>query len=105
MPLPYHEEFLKRQSSISQEIKIECFKSVYIQALSIFLEYYVHGKDGKKSDVGDLFQLSILPYVSLAVVDNERYDLIQKINRQSLFPETLQACNLAQFKKTLFGGS
>ncbi len=101
MLLPDHSEFLNRQIANSKEIKIECFKSIYIQALAIFLEYYVQGKDGKKSDVGDFFQLSILPYVSLAVVDNERYDLIQKINRQSLFPDTLQACNLAQFMKNI----
>jgi len=98
---PYHRDFLKQNVSASKEIKIECFKSVYIQMLAIFLEYYVQRKDGKPSDLGDFSQLSVLPYVAFAVFDNERYDLIQRINRQNLFPETLPGCNLAQFRKVI----
>lgn len=51
---PDHKAFVEEQVAKSQEIKIECFKSSYIQALTIFLEYYVQGKDGKLSDIGDI---------------------------------------------------
>lgn len=98
---PDHKKFLEQQIAQSKEIKIERFKSVYIQMLAIFLEYYVQQKEGKPSDVGDFYQLSILPYVDLAVLDNERYNLIGQINKQNLFSENLPAINLAQFRKVV----
>jgi len=98
---PTYGDFLKEKASKSQEIRIECFKSIYIQVLAIFLEYYVQRKDGKPSDVGDFYQLSYIPYVSLAVVDNERNDLIQRMNRTSAFPKRLSAHNLAQFRNII----
>jgi len=98
---PDHKKFLEQQLSQSKEIKIECFKSVYIQVLAVFLEYYVQQKNGKPSDVGDFYQLSILPYVDSAVLDNERCDLIRRMNQQNLFQKTLPAMNLAQFRKIL----
>jgi hypothetical protein len=96
--LPTYRNFLDEQVSKSQEVRIECFKSIYIQILAIFLEYYVQGKDGKLSDVGDLYQLSYIPYTGLAIVDNERSDLIRRMNATNLFPQELPACNLAQFR-------
>jgi hypothetical protein len=66
--------------------------------LAIFLEYYVGKKEGKPSDIGDFYQLSIIPYVNLAMLDKERNSLIQKINQQNLFPEKLIVCNLEKFK-------
>ena len=100
---PTHGDYLKRQLGKSQEIRIECFKSIFIQVLAIFLEYYVQKKDGKPSDIGDLYQLSYIPYISLAVVDNERNDLIQRMNRTGLFSKRLPACNLAQFRDIVEG--
>ena len=98
---PEHKKFLEGEVSNSREVKIECFKSVLIQVVAIFLEYYVQKKQGKPSDIGDFFQLSILPYVDLAVVDNERKDLIRRINRQQLLPTDLSAVSLADFKKMI----
>lgn len=98
---PDHKDFLEAQLAKSHEIKVECFKSVYIQALAIFLEYYVQKKDGKPSDIGDLYQLAIIPYADLAIIDNERNDLLQRVNRDNLFPTRLSTCNIAQFKKVI----
>jgi len=98
---PDHKKFLEQQIAQSKEIAIESFKSVYLQMLAIFLEYYVQHKDGKPSDMGDFYQLSLLPYVDLAVLDNERYNLIQRINQQNLFSTNLPATNLEQFKKMI----
>jgi hypothetical protein len=98
---PEHSEFLHSLTARSQEIKTECFRSVYIQMLAIFLEYYVHKKDGKASDIGDFYQLSVLPHVELAVVDNERRDLIEKINRQQLFPDKIPAHNYSEFRQII----
>jgi hypothetical protein len=95
---PNHKLFLEKQVSQSNGLAIECFKSVLIQTLAIFLEYYVGKKDGKPSDIGDFYQLSIVPYVDLAVLDKERNSLVQIMNRQNLFPEKLSTCNLEQFK-------
>jgi len=98
---PDHRAFVEEQRAKSQEIKIECFKSVYIQALIIFLEYYVQRKGGKPSDIGDIYQLGIIPYVDLAVIDNERNDLFQRVNRDNLFTEKLFTSNLSQFRKAI----
>ena len=72
---PRYRDFLQEKVSKSEEIKIVCFKSVFIQALAIFLEYYVQNKEGKLSDVADFYQLSYVPYVDLSIVDKERDDL------------------------------
>jgi hypothetical protein len=98
---PNHRLFMQKQVSEPNGLKIECFKSILIQTLAIFLEYYVGKKDGKASDVGDFYQLSVVPYVDLAVLDKERNSLIQKINRQGLFPEKLSTFNLEQFKNLI----
>ncbi|HTP08829.1 MAG TPA: hypothetical protein VMP08_11305, partial [Anaerolineae bacterium] len=96
MLYPKHRDFLNEQASQSHEIRIDCFKSAFIQALAIFLEYYVQKKDGKPSDIGDFYQLSLVPYVAAAIVDNERKDLIQRVNRTGLFPKDLPAFSLAE---------
>jgi hypothetical protein len=99
--LPTYREFLEQRLSRQEEIKIECFKSIYIQVLAIFLEYYVQKKDGKQSDIGDLYQLSHIPYVDLAVVDNERNDLLQRMNRGKFFRAKLSVLSLAQFRNAI----
>jgi hypothetical protein len=103
MLFPEHREFLSNTLASAmaegrkEGINIERFKSVYIQALAIFVEYYVQKKGGKLSDMGDILQLSLIPYVDLAVLDNERNNLIQRINRDGLFPSHLRACSLSDF--------
>jgi hypothetical protein len=94
---PDHRKFLQGILDSGEAIKIELFKSVYIQCLAIFLEYYVQKKEGKASDVGDIYQLGLIPYIDMAVVDNERHNLVQRINRDKLFPVALPTCNLAEF--------
>jgi len=98
---PDYQSFAEEQRAKSQIVKIESLKTAYIQTLIIFLEYYIQKKDGKSSDIGDIYQLAILPYVDLAVIDNERNDLFQRINQGNLFPEKLNTCNLAQFRKII----
>jgi hypothetical protein len=97
MLLKSYPDFVERASR-EEIINLERFKSFYIQVLAIFLEYYVQKKGGKPSDMGDFLQLSLVPYVDLAVLDNERNNLIQRINRDSLFPSSLRACGLSDFK-------
>lgn len=98
MLYPKHRDFLNEQVSQSHEIRIDRFKSAFIQVLAIFLEYYIQKKDGKPSDIGDFYQLSLVPYVAVAVVDNERKNLIQRMNRTGLFPKDLPAFSLAEFR-------
>jgi hypothetical protein len=103
MLFPEHRDFLNTTiaSAVAEGrkegINIERFKSVYVQALAIFVEYYIQKKSGKLSDMGDIFQLSLVPYVDLAVLDNERNNLVQRFNREGLFPGQLQVCNLSDF--------
>jgi hypothetical protein len=94
-----HKDFLQKKVSASQEIELECFKSIYLPLVAIFVEYYINKKDGKPSDVGDFYQMGIIPYVGLAVLDKERNALIQRVNREKLFPQRLQTCNLANFRQ------
>lgn len=104
---PVHGDFLARAlaearaAGGNEGINIARFKSVYIQALAIFVEYYVQKKAGKPSDLGDILQLGLLPYVDIAVLDNERCNLIHRFNREKLFPGFLRACNLSEFKATI----
>jgi hypothetical protein len=103
MLFPEHRDFLRRALATAKTegrkegINIDRFKSVYIQALAIFLEFYVQKKAGKLSDLGDIIQLSLIPYVDLAVLDKERNNLVQRLNRDKLFPSYLRACNLSDF--------
>jgi hypothetical protein len=100
MLFPRHAEFLKGLLSLQEVIRIELFRSVYIQALAIYHEYHVQRKAGKPSDVGDIYQLALVPYVGLAVLDKERNDLIQRINRESQ-QERLSSCRLSDFLETI----
>lgn len=93
--LSAHRDFVEVHQS--EEILIIHFRSVYIQTLTIFLEYYVQGKPGKPSDIADFQQICYVPYVNLAVLDRERASVVQRINRLKAFPELLAAFNLAQF--------
>lgn len=101
MLFPSHRDFFGRLLAVGEEINIQRFKSAYLQALAIFIEYYVQKKPGKVSDVGDIHQLGLVPYVDLSVLDNERHNLIQRINREGLFPTSLRTCNLSEFKDIL----
>lgn len=107
MLLPEHERFVNNTiaaaaaEGLKEGINIERFKSIYIQMLAVFVEYYVQKKPGKPSDIGDLLQLSLVPYVDLAVLDNERNNLIQRFNRDGLFPSHLRACSLSDFKSMI----
>ncbi len=104
MLFPVHRDFLARALSEAQAegqsegINVARFKAAYIQALAIFVEYYVQKKEGKPSDMGDILQLGIIPYVEMSVLDHERCDLIHRFNRDQLFPGLLQAHNLPTFK-------
>ena len=44
---PRHLSFLKKLHASQELIKIELFRSVYIQALAVYLEYHVQKKKGK----------------------------------------------------------
>lgn len=93
--LSTHRDFIEAHQS--EEILITHFRSVYIQMLTVFLEYYVQGKSGKPSDIADFQQICYVPYVNLAVLDRERASVVQRINRLKAFPELLTTLDLAQF--------
>ncbi|SRR5258708_17850902 len=90
-------DFASKTIEEGNHIIIECFKSMYILTLAVFLEYYVQGKLGKASDIGDFFQLGYAPYVDLAVFDNERNALAQRIRRLSTPLGTISSYNFRQF--------
>ena len=104
MLFPEHRDFLSRALAAARAdgqeegVRIERFKSIYIQALAIFTEFYVQKKPGKLSDMGDILQLSLAPYVDLSVLDNERTNLVHRFNRERLLPVHLQACSFSDFK-------
>jgi hypothetical protein len=77
--------------------EVKNFKSSYIPNLSMFLEYYVAKKKPKKGDLGDFFHMSYIPYVGEAVIDGERFDMLERINRSGLLSEPLVAYNWRQF--------
>lgn len=107
MLFPEHRYFLGHALAVAKAegrnegINLEIFKSVYIQVLAVFIEFYVQKKVGKLSDMGDILQLSLVPYVDLAVLDNERNHLIQRFNREKLFSGHLRACSLFDFMTML----
>lgn len=94
---PRHLPNLRHLLTSQGPIEIERFRSVYIQALAVFLEYHVQRKPGKPSDVGDICQLALLPYVEQAVLDNERNDLVMRLNREEAFQKRLSSCRMSEF--------
>ena len=92
--LRYHKSFL---DSHALPIEVKSFRSSYIPNLSMFLEYYVAKKIPKKGDMGDFFHMSYIPYVNEAVIDGERFDMLERINRSGLLSEPLVAYNWRQF--------
>jgi len=96
--LRYHKSFL---DSHALPIEVKSFRSSYIPNLSMFLEYYVAKKIPKKGDMGDFFHMSYVPYVNEAVIDGERFDMLERINRSGLLSEPLVAYNWRQFLDTI----
>lgn len=92
---------LRARVSKGEAIDITRFKSVYVQQLAIWLEYYEQGKVGKLSDVGDFVMLGYLPYVDEAILDKERVDLVRRINRTGVLGQQLQVSTLAEFLKVV----
>lgn len=98
---PRHLPTLKQFMDSQGPIEIERFRSVYIQALAVFLEYHVQRKPGKPSDAGDICQLAFLPYVDQAVLDNERNDLVVRINREKPLQKRLSSWRMSKFIETI----
>ncbi|SRR5258706_6608414 len=96
-----HQAFLRKKVDASEVIILERFKSIYLPLVAILVEYYVGKKNGKPSDVGDFYQLGIIPYVDISVLDNERHDLIERVKRQELFPQALSTYNISKFKEQI----
>ena len=96
-----HQEFLQKKVNTSEVIILERFKSIYLPLVAIFVEYYVGKKNGKPSDVGDFYQLGVVPYIDMSVLDNERHNLIERVNRQELFPGSLLTYNISKFKELI----
>lgn len=88
---------LQARVSGGEVIDIKCFKSVYMQQLAIWLEYYEQGKAGKQSDVGDFLMLAYVPYVDEAVLDKERVDVVRRINRTGVLGRQMQVRTLSEF--------
>ena len=80
-----------------EPIDIVRFKSVYLQQLAIWLEYYVQKKSGRPSGIGDFIQLGYLPYLDEAVLYRERVNLVGRMNRLKVFENALKAKTLAEF--------
>jgi hypothetical protein len=96
-----YKSFLQNQVSASRIINLKRFKSIYLPLLGIFVEYSINNKTGHPSDVGDFYQLGILPYVSASVLDNERNSLIHYINRHDLFSQELSTYNQKEFRERM----
>lgn len=94
---PQHWAMLKARVDTGEALDITRFKSVYVQQLAIFLEYYEQNKSGKVSDIGDFTFLGYLPYVDEAVLDKERADVVQRINRANSLGQQLRTQTLKQF--------
>lgn len=93
-------EYLGKWQAIlarDEAIDIVRFKSVYLQQLAIWLEYYEQRKPGKLSDIGDFVQLGYLPYLDEAILDKERVNLVGRINRLKVLAHELKARSLAEF--------
>lgn len=96
-----HRDFVLKFKKRSEYIQIELFKSALIQSLSIYVEYYIQRKNGKRSDVGDFFHLPLIPYVSMAVLDKEKVNLIDKIRKTEKINDLAHCLTYDEFRTQL----
>ena len=68
-----------------KKLRWNLLKSRNIVSALVFFEYYIQNKTGKNSDNGDFWHLSYLPYIQYAVLDNERYALVNRIRSDHRF--------------------
>ncbi len=93
----YHKWFIDKYRNKDNIIE-ECFKSRNIVTISIFYEYYIQNKKAKDSDLGDYWHLTYIPYYDYAILDNERFNLI---NRMKNDKKIKQVENLYNFLVTI----
>ncbi len=84
-----------------EAIDLSIFKGGYLQEVALYTEFAKHGKSVKESDLGDFFQLAFVPYAALSVVDNERVDMIRKINKLAAVPEKYNVLRMSEFRQTI----
>ena len=92
-------EFLRQLRKSGSDLKTDSLLSLSIEAYVIFYKYYLHHKTPQRSDFGDLFHLSTLPYCNLAILERDLSNVlnhIKKNNRDIL--DRLTVTNVDFFK-------
>lgn len=98
---PEHLPALNAIAARDGVVDVTRFKTIYVQFLALWLEYVVQGKQGQASDVMDFLMLGYLPYVDESVLDNERVDLVRRINRVHVLDPELHAITRKDFLELL----
>jgi hypothetical protein len=76
--LQKYPDFIKEKKVKKEKIIESAFSSYNISTAAVFYEYYLQNKKPKLSDIGDYWHLSYLPYLQFAVLDKERFALINR---------------------------
>ena len=74
-----HRDFMLGFKNTTHQFKPECFRSIQIYGYALFYKYYLHGKEPKPSDFGDMFHLAPIPYCKLAVMERDMCNVLNHI--------------------------
>ena len=63
-------------------LNVELFKGVQLYAYYIFYKYYIGKREPvKRSELGDLFHLSYIPYCKMAILERDQCSILRKIQK------------------------
>ena len=75
-----HPKFLQELDKDALVLKADIFLSVQLYAYYVYYKYYLDNREPKKlSDFGDLFHLPYLPYCTLAILERDMSNILNKI--------------------------
>ena len=99
-----HPTFLARFKNKPSEIAVEVFLSVQIHAYMLFYKYYLHGKEVRESDFGDLFHLCAIPYCHLAILERDMSNVLNHIKSNHILLDNVTITNVDFFRDWEWNG-
>lgn len=92
-------QFLSQFKNDVSKLNTNVFLTIKMYALVIFYKYYLGNRNPvKKSDFGDLFHLSYIPYCKKAIMEKDICDTLNQIKRNEQFLNKIKIFDIRFFK-------
>lgn len=76
-----HYAFMRSFRENVEKLNTDVFLSIRLFALVTFYKYYMGQRQPKRSDFGDTFHLSCIPYCRMAIMERDLCNTLQQIKR------------------------